>query len=66
MRARFGFVGTLVDGALRLEHARAHELVRELVEAFPDVVRSLTYGKPTLEDVFVHATGRRFVAGAEA
>jgi len=66
VRARFGFVGTLVDGALRLEHARAHELVRELVEAFPDVVRSLTYGKPTLEDVFVHATGRRFVAGAEA
>jgi len=40
--------------------------VRELVEAFPDAVRSLTYGKPTLEDVFVQATGRRFVAPAEA
>ena len=23
-------------------------------------VRTITYGKPTLEDVFVHATGRRF------
>jgi len=66
VRARLGVVGTPVDGTLRLEHARAHELVRELVEAFPDAVRSLTYGKPTLEDVFVQATGRRFVAPAEA
>ena len=66
VQARFGIVGTLVDGTLRLEHARAHELVRDLVEAFPDAVRAITYGKPTLEDVFVHATGRRFVAGAEA
>ncbi|TMA33885.1 MAG: ABC transporter ATP-binding protein [Deltaproteobacteria bacterium] len=66
VRGRFGVVGTLVDGTLRLERARAHELVREIVEAFPDAVRSLTYGKPTLEDVFVQATGRRFVAGGEA
>jgi ABC-2 type transport system ATP-binding protein len=33
--------------------------VRDLVEAFPDEVRTITYGKPTLEDVFVHLTGRR-------
>jgi len=66
VRARFGVVGTLVDGTLRLERVRAHELVPGLVDAFPDAVRSLTYGKPTLEDVFVQSTGRRFVAGAEA
>jgi hypothetical protein len=29
------------------------------VEAFPGEVKSVTYGKPTLEDVFVHLTGRR-------
>ena len=52
--------------ALRLEHPRAHELVRELVEAFPGAVRTITYGKPTLEDVFVHATGHRFAAEAPA
>jgi hypothetical protein len=33
--------------------------VSELVEAFPDDVRAVTYGKPTLEDVFLHLTGSR-------
>jgi ABC-2 type transport system ATP-binding protein len=31
-----------------------------VVEAFPGEVRSVTFGRPTLEDVFVHVTGRRF------
>jgi ABC-2 type transport system ATP-binding protein len=56
---RFGLTGVRVDGTLRLEHARGHELVRDLVDAFPDDVHSITFGKPTLEDVFVHLTGRR-------
>lgn len=59
VRMRFGLEGTLVDGTLRLERPRGHELVRDLIEAFPDGVRQVTYGKPTLEDVFVHLTGRR-------
>jgi ABC-2 type transport system ATP-binding protein len=59
VRERFGIEGTRVDGTLRLEHARGHELVRDLVEAFPDDVHSITFGKPTLEDVFVRLTGRR-------
>jgi ABC-2 type transport system ATP-binding protein len=59
VRARFGLAGVRVDGTLRLEHARGHELVRDLVEAFPDDVHSITFGKPTLEDVFVRLTGRR-------
>lgn len=62
VRARFGIEGTLVNGTLRLEHARGHELVRDLVEAFPDDVHSITFGKPTLEDVFVRLTGRRLFA----
>jgi ABC-2 type transport system ATP-binding protein len=66
VRSRLGIEGTLVDGTLRLEHARGHELVRDLVEAFPADVETITYGKPTLEDVFVHVTGHRFFAGAEA
>ena len=33
---------------------------RELVEAFPDRIESITLGKPTLEDVFIHFTGHRF------
>ncbi len=63
---RFGLEGAVVDGALRLEHPRGHELVRDVVEAFPDRVRAVTFGKPTLEDVFVHLTGHRFVARESA
>jgi ABC-2 type transport system ATP-binding protein len=59
VRARFGLEGRLVDGTLRLERARGHELVRDLIDAFPDDIRSVTYGKPTLEDVFVRLTGHR-------
>ena len=59
---KFGLEGVRVDGTLRLEHARGHELVRDLVDAFPDDVHSITFGKPTLEDVFVRLTGRHLFA----
>src|SRR6266851_773471 len=49
----------LVDGTLRLERPRGHEFVRDVVEAFGAEIESVTFGKPTLEDVFVHLTGRR-------
>ncbi|HYV57323.1 MAG TPA: ABC transporter ATP-binding protein [Candidatus Nitrosopolaris sp.] len=62
LRLRLGLEAAVVDGALRLEAPRAHEIVSRLVDAFPDEIRSITYGKPTLEDVFVHLTGRRFEA----
>ncbi|HKD69632.1 MAG TPA: ATP-binding cassette domain-containing protein [Candidatus Binataceae bacterium] len=55
-----GLKSTLVDGTIRIERQRGHELVRDLVEAFSDQIESVTFGKPTLEDVFVHLTGRRF------
>ena len=51
---------TLVDGTLRIERPRGHELVREVVETFGSEVDSVSFGKPTLEDVFVHLTGHRF------
>ncbi len=59
VRERFGLAGRLVDGTLRLERARGHELVRDLIEAFPEEVRTVSYGKPTLDDVFIHLTGHR-------
>ncbi|HSV07929.1 MAG TPA: ABC transporter ATP-binding protein [Candidatus Binatus sp.] len=62
VRLRLGLEAAVVDGAVRLEAPRAHEIVPRLVDAFPDEIRSITYGKPTLEDVFVHLTGRRFAA----
>jgi ABC-2 type transport system ATP-binding protein len=57
-----GLGSTLVDGTIRIERPRGHELVRDLVETFGDQIESVTFGKPTLEDVFVHLTGRRFFA----
>jgi ABC-2 type transport system ATP-binding protein len=50
----------LVDGLLRVERPRGHEFVRDVVEAFGPEIESVTFGKPTLEDAFVHLTGRRF------
>lgn len=59
VRARFGVTGDVVDQHLRIERDRAHEFVPELVEAFPGEIDAVTFGKPTLEDVFLHHTGRR-------
>jgi ABC-2 type transport system ATP-binding protein len=53
----------LVDGTLRIERPRGHELVARLVDEFGGEIESVTFGRPTLEDVFVHLTGHRFVAG---
>ena len=50
----------IIDGALRLERAQAHEFVPELVEAFPGEIETITFGKPTLEDVFIHYTGEQW------
>lgn len=66
MREHFGCEPVLVDGALRVERPRGHEFVREIVEAFPGEVESVTFGRPTLEDVFIRLTGRRLGSGGWA
>jgi ABC-2 type transport system ATP-binding protein len=57
---RFGTPATVVDDEVRVEHDQAHTFVAGLVDAFPGEIRSVMFGRPTLEDVFVHFTGRRF------
>ncbi|HVN63272.1 MAG TPA: ATP-binding cassette domain-containing protein [Candidatus Binataceae bacterium] len=52
----------LIDGEIRIERPRGHELVRDLVEAFGSEIESVSFGRPTLEDVFAHLTGHRFFA----
>jgi len=56
---RFGVRAEVVDGFVRIERDRAHEFVTDLVEGFPGELDAVTFGKPTLEDVFVHYTGHR-------
>lgn len=58
--ARFGVTPQTVNHSLRLEHPRGHELLKDLIDAFPELVTSVSLGKPTLEDVFIHETGHQF------
>ncbi|RIK72045.1 MAG: ABC transporter ATP-binding protein [Planctomycetota bacterium] len=60
---RFGVQPAVVDGAVRLEQPEGHQWIPRLVEAFPADVRTITLGKPTLEDVFIARTGHRFFGG---
>ncbi len=60
IRERFHVEPMLVDGSVRLEQPEGHQWISRLVEAFPQRIESITLGKPTLEDVFIHATGHRF------
>jgi ABC-2 type transport system ATP-binding protein len=57
---RFSIQAKVVDTSVRLELPNGHVWIPKLVEAFPDRIESITLGKPTLEDVFIHFTGHRF------
>jgi ABC-2 type transport system ATP-binding protein len=65
IRERFACDAAPLDGAVRLEQPRGHEWIPRLVEAFPGDIQTITLGKPTLEDVFIDRTGRRFFNDAE-
>jgi ABC-2 type transport system ATP-binding protein len=60
LEQRFGLSGAVVGATIRIERPRAYELVAAMVEAFGDDIESVSVGKPTLEDVFVHLTGHQF------
>ena len=60
IRERFGVEPRLLGNVLRIERARGHEFLRELVDAFPEQITSVSLGKPSLEDVFITKTGHRF------
>ena len=60
LQQRFAVDATVLGNRLRFEHARGHEFIPQLVEAFPGEIQSVTVAKPTLEDVFFRRTGRPF------
>jgi ABC-2 type transport system ATP-binding protein len=57
---KLGITAELLDGIVRLERARGHEFVPQLIEAMPGLIDSVSVGKPTLEDVFIRVTGHVF------
>jgi ABC-2 type transport system ATP-binding protein len=63
VRQKFSLPVTVLNDTLRIERSQGHEFVAKLAEAFPGQIDSISVGKPTLEDVFIHKTGHRFVNG---
>ena len=59
IRQRFGCEPQLVEGNVRVEIPHGHAFVRDVVDAFADDIQAVSFGKPTLEDVFIHLTGHR-------
>jgi ABC-2 type transport system ATP-binding protein len=57
---RFGAEAKVVEGSVHIERTNGHKFIAELVEAFPGQIDSVSVHKPTLEDVFIRLTGRRF------
>jgi len=55
----------IVNGKIRVEKSDGHRFIPEIVEAWPALVQGVSYGKPTLDDVFVHKTGHSLAATAE-
>ena len=63
---RFSLEAQAIDETVRIKIPKAHEFIPKVVEAFPGEVTSLSFGRPTLEDVFIQKTGRNFWEAAEA
>ncbi|MCX7963428.1 MAG: ATP-binding cassette domain-containing protein [Candidatus Sumerlaea chitinivorans] len=68
---RFGMLATVSQEELRIEvpmglDGGAPRLLVQIVEAFRGLVESARLGRPTLEDVFFHFTGKRLIETQEA
>ncbi|MGE0609321.1 MAG: ATP-binding cassette domain-containing protein [Pirellulales bacterium] len=62
-----GLEAVVIDDTVRLQQVDGHRQIARLVEALPPgQIRSITLGKPTLEDVFIDRTGHRFLADKAA
>jgi ABC-2 type transport system ATP-binding protein len=64
LEQRLGLAARVLGREVRLELHDGHRRVGELAEALGGRVRSITFGRPTLEDVFIARTGHRFWADA--
>jgi ABC-2 type transport system ATP-binding protein len=56
---RFGLIPRRLQETLRIEDVRDPQLATQLLQHFGEQLRSLTIGRPTLEDVFIRRTGHR-------
>lgn len=56
----FQIEAQVIEETVRFERDNGPSAVAELMRSLPPTVRSVTVARPTLEDVFVRLTGRRF------
>ncbi len=59
LKEKFGLEASVHEDHVRFEKERAQEFVSLLTETFPGRIDAIAVSKPTLEDVFLHRTGRR-------
>lgn len=68
---KLNLASTRLGNTLRLQvtqkdrNAKGHEFIAEVMDAFGEEIRSVTLAKPTLEDVFIQATGHQFWSFAQ-
>ncbi|MEO6596117.1 MAG: ABC transporter ATP-binding protein [Planctomycetota bacterium] len=61
LQQAFGVSATVVEGMLRIEGEAVHELVPKVMQQFGARVQRLQLAHPSLQDVFLRKTGKRFV-----
>ena len=64
LKSELSVEATLLDQTLRIDGESVHELVPAIMERYGDRVRRLQLAHPSLEDVFLQRTGKRFVVTA--
>jgi ABC-2 type transport system ATP-binding protein len=62
IQQKFSVSPVVLDGSLRIEIRDGHTFIPPVVEAFPGAIEAISVGKPTLEDVFVRETGRKYAS----
>ncbi len=62
LQKELGIAADLIGNVVRFESAEAVQIVPRLVELAGGALQSITIGKPSLGDVFISLTGRRFDA----
>jgi len=66
IEARFQLRPQRIGDSLRIEKSLGHELLRDIVAAFPSEITAISLARPTLEDVFIARTGHRFWEAEQA
>lgn len=60
VRGAFGLDGQALERTIRFHADDGHEWISRLVNHFGERIRTITVGRPTLEDVFIANTGHQF------